>query len=106
MKCPNCQNEIMDNVKKCNYCNSKITKVIICSKCGAELRADSKICGYCANKVEPNPVVLIKTVPVSEKISEIDRRKNAEYNIVGKTQGLDEKSIKERRKKNNIQGFM
>lgn len=54
MKCPNCNNEITDNVKFCRYCGTKIEtqpEQAKCPKCGALNRQGATFCDSCGTKM-------------------------------------------------------
>ena len=51
MKCPNCNNDVKDEMKFCPKCGSKVPQVRICPDCGAEVKEGMEFCSKCGKHI-------------------------------------------------------
>lgn len=53
MNCPKCNTAVMDGMKFCPKCGTKIESAYFCSKCGEALEPNAAFCMYCGTPVKP-----------------------------------------------------
>ena len=50
--CPNCNKELKEGTKFCNFCGAKIEKKKACVKCGREISSSAKFCNFCGEPIK------------------------------------------------------
>ena len=71
MKCPKCRFAILEGMKFCGECGSKLDKP--CPACGYSNPPQFKFCGECGQALSLPPVQAPKGLSVDEKIDKIQR---------------------------------
>jgi hypothetical protein len=71
VKCPKCQTEILEAVKFCGECGSKLERV--CPKCQSPNPAPFKFCGECGQDLRSAGKPAPKELSFDEKLAKIQR---------------------------------
>ena len=50
VKCPSCNNDVVQGSKFCNHCGSQLQQVKFCTSCGNKLNLQDKFCSVCGGR--------------------------------------------------------
>ena len=55
VNCPNCNQQISDQAKRCVHCGTELNRIIptICPECGTKIIEGQSICSVCGYPIEP-----------------------------------------------------
>ncbi len=96
--CPNCQNQLADDAKFCNFCGSPVPQMKTCPHCGAQAKSGDVFCYNCGKRMDeaavivapapapvveptPEPIVEPMAAPIVEAVAETVPLTEAEASV-------------------------